>query len=755
MHIKNRDAYAALIVGGLITRIPFFRLFGLVTYDGTYYINQAKSILEGPYLQTGFPIGYPLFIALFKIVTGDGVMAARMVSIITGIGLPILVYELGKHYLEKREALVAALILMVNPLSIRLSMITMSEMLFVFWVFAGLLLFVRSRELPSGISMGLAAITRPEALGIFGIMALARIRNRRPLLLFVAGFALIYSVNVAVQSGVAKKFVPLPKAGLFGTHSISWQKREAWIDFEGKDELMARATKEWEKDGILTDYIKTVPGEFLLLTRLAMPPILLLALFAAFRRRLIFLSTFAPFLLYPLFTLRSEPRFLFPYLPGVCLYAMVGVGCLKKKGVRIFAFNLVIASAILGILINLDQLSRRYSGTHHWARETGERFSDIIGRDDRIADRKPYFAFYAGGKYVEIPVGPYDVVIDHLASEGVEYLVTHRKTIHAIRPFLRGLLYDRALINGEFRYSQIHFEENVVMIYRRTGRADPLEISAIVPKQDISLTSSSLSPDGERTAFRMFEQSGAGGIFYLTEDGKCRLLVTEQQNQDILGWSPDSKAIAFASRVDDNIDIYIHEIDGKTKRVTRHEGIDMSPSWSPGGKEIAFNSNRSGQHEIWMIDMSSGRIHQISNDGGNRFPSYSPDGGRIAWIKEGRGVVVYELESGVAIQLPEPAGTFFAPAWSPDGRYIAVTGSDWGAPGIYLLSPDGGGAILLTKSSSEIGYPSWSPDGRSITAVSIGPSGAKLVRIAGIEPYLERLTDPVRSDVFDRRIPFD
>jgi hypothetical protein len=56
--------------------------------------------------------------------------------------------------------------------------------------------------------MGMAVITRPEALAIVGLLGLSRIRHPRELAIGAAGFALVYAVNVAVRSHNSGNMVP-------------------------------------------------------------------------------------------------------------------------------------------------------------------------------------------------------------------------------------------------------------------------------------------------------------------------------------------------------------------------------------------------------------------------------------------------------------------------------------------------------------------------------------------------------------------
>ena len=94
--------------------------------------------------------------------------------------------------------------------------------------------------------------------------------------------------------------------------------------------------------------------------------------------------------------------------------------------------------------------------------------------------------------------------------------------------------------------------------------------------------------------------------------------------------------------------------------------------------------------------------------------SPSPDGQRVVVHVMGQGLFVVGPEGVVSLGRGE------APAWSPDGRYVAfmqtqddgytVTGSD-----LYVVTPDGATRFLLTPTPTvhEM-YPAWTPDGRAL-----------------------------------------
>ena len=142
LHVPRRDwqVVAALAVLSVIVRLPgiFARAFDLVSFDGTYYISQARVLWSSVPMPGAFPIGYPFFISLLLPVVGDGVRAAQVVSLLASFGSLLVMYALARRFLERRLAFYCTVFLAVTPLFVRLSMETFSESLYTFWLLLAL-----------------------------------------------------------------------------------------------------------------------------------------------------------------------------------------------------------------------------------------------------------------------------------------------------------------------------------------------------------------------------------------------------------------------------------------------------------------------------------------------------------------------------------------------------------------------------------------------------------------------------------------
>jgi hypothetical protein len=748
--LRDRYVYLLLVAVSILARIPFLKTFDLVTYDGTYYVNHAMTILGVIDRPSAFPFGYPIFIALFIRIIHDGVRAAQTVSLLAGLGSLLVFYLLAKRFVQRSHALLGAFILALTPLFINLSMVTMSESIYILWVLLGFFYFSKGGDLLSGLFLGMASITRPEALGILGILAVLRFRRPKKLVRVIVGFACVYCVNVAVQSGAAGKLVLVPKANLFGTSASYWQLRETWISFQGKERVLEQISKEGGERSVFVDYLKRLPREVWLLVRHVSPVIFLLSLYGMRRRRLFLLAVFVPFLVFPLFTFRSEPRFILPHIPVLILYSLIGMEGLRRSKAYRPLYSLFILSAAAALFVNKDQLTVPVSNGMQWTKGAKSILRGEVRPWDKIADRKPFFAFYAESRYVEIPVAPYDDTIENLAAQGVKYLVLHQEMIQKLRPRLNPLLYDRAVINGEMRFSQFGFSPDGVCIYRRNMESEPVQRRSLIAPIKGRILGLSWSPDGRKIAYHLIDASGVGGIYVVSPDGnQSHRIVTDPATEGQLTWAPDSRHIAFAMKQAGNMNIYICDEAGRLKQITSHCGTDASPSWSKDGKEIVFCSDMSGQWEIWLKNLETGALKQITASGGNLCPAISPDGKRIAWIREREGLSICERNTGVITRADSPRNVSSSPAWSPDGKFIAVTASDWAKTDIYLLTGDGRNAALLTKSSSvKTGIPSWSPDGQALAVATLRDSTIGIDILTGIQPYKDRLMNPMKINVF-------
>ncbi|MEO6866159.1 MAG: CehA/McbA family metallohydrolase [Gemmatimonadaceae bacterium] len=104
-------------------------------------------------------------------------------------------------------------------------------------------------------------------------------------------------------------------------------------------------------------------------------------------------------------------------------------------------------------------------------------------------------------------------------------------------------------------------------------------------------------------------------------------------------------------------------------------------------------------------------------------PAWSPDGRWIAFSMRG-DIWKIPAAGGVAIALTSGPGYYFEPAWSPDGKRIALS-MDTGDANLDIgVVSAGGGAVQRITTDKEVDVePAWSHDGQSIYFVSARAGG--------------------------------
>jgi Tol biopolymer transport system component/tRNA A-37 threonylcarbamoyl transferase component Bud32 len=139
-----------------------------------------------------------------------------------------------------------------------------------------------------------------------------------------------------------------------------------------------------------------------------------------------------------------------------------------------------------------------------------------------------------------------------------------------------------------------------------------------------------------------------------------------------------------------------------------------------GSSSLVYLAGKMTSRE-WAVTFldPSGRTQPLIPPGEYFNPAYSPDGRRIALVS-GVDIFVYDLSRGVMTRLTSD-GTSDRPVWTPDGGRIAF-GSRSSPPGLWWVRGDGGAApeSLLPSDRPVVPW-SFSPDGRRLAYFQIDP----------------------------------
>jgi Tol biopolymer transport system component len=225
--------------------------------------------------------------------------------------------------------------------------------------------------------------------------------------------------------------------------------------------------------------------------------------------------------------------------------------------------------------------------------------------------------------------------------------------------------------------------------------------------------------------------SDVGGIYTARPDGTALRRVTTKG--DAPSWSSDGRRLAFAH---DGEIFVVGRRGGGLRQLTRWR-VDSEPRLSPDGSRIAFTRGggsytASRPESVYLIGGAGGGRRLV---GAGSDARWSPDGRRLAYIDHVRveskrspaidRVVVFDVDSRTRTSV----ATGTSPAWSPDGERIAFMryrfsrathGWEIGSSSLLTIRADGSDLHELTSASEfQLYAPAWSPDGKTIAVYAV------------------------------------
>jgi Tol biopolymer transport system component len=106
-----------------------------------------------------------------------------------------------------------------------------------------------------------------------------------------------------------------------------------------------------------------------------------------------------------------------------------------------------------------------------------------------------------------------------------------------------------------------------------------------------------------------------------------------------------------------------------------------------------------------------------SSAGGTAFVRCDADGSAWLYVAPAAGAEPRRIapERYGCCYRPSESVVFRDPAWSPDGRRIAVVVDDVGGSDVWVVEASGRAAARVTSGPARESRPRWSPDGRRVT----------------------------------------
>jgi len=295
-------------------------------------------------------------------------------------------------------------------------------------------------------------------------------------------------------------------------------------------------------------------------------------------------------------------------------------------------------------------------------------------------------------------------------------------------------------------------EQRLWMVSTHGGDAIPLTA------EGVSSSHPRWSPDGKYLAFNSARNGGKNQVWLLDRrGGEAQKLTEVAQGVNDFEWSPDSTRLvlilqdpkpedAEAAKDKDKdkpapakpktpppfvVDrlqfkqdtvgyldhrrdhLYIFDVASKkATQITSGDFDDNEPAWSPDGKSLAFTSNRSTPDpdrnyntDIWVVaadntDKGAHLTQVTTNPGPDRAPAWSPDGKWIAFVSQTDIKDMIYATHHLAIA-PSAGGeakiltmafdrSVRRPRFSPDGRAIYFIADDDGTENLCRIAVTGG-----------------------------------------------------------------
>jgi serine/threonine-protein kinase len=291
---------------------------------------------------------------------------------------------------------------------------------------------------------------------------------------------------------------------------------------------------------------------------------------------------------------------------------------------------------------------------------------------------------------------------------------------------MRGGTYARYLPSG-----------HLVYVNRGTLFAVPFDVSSLeirgVPTPVLNQVAYSSNNgdagfESSRTGTMVYESGSARGgavtVQWLESDGKTQALIPKSGNYGRPSLSPDGQRLAMEVSDGPSQDIWVYDLArDQMTRVTFDGNGNQVPIWTPDGRHIVF---RNPEGLSWTRADGAGTPHSLIARKSVMAPwSFSPDGKLLAYHDLAPGTLYdlwtvpvenhgMELRAGKPEVFLQTASDERAPAFSPDGHWLAYGASESGEDfQVFVRAfPDNGQRVQI---SSEGGaYPMWSRTGREL-----------------------------------------
>lgn len=170
--------------------------YPVISGDSASYADLANNLFQYGIFSSSGPVppvpesfrlpGYPFFLYLFEFLPYPHIFAT-LVQMAAASGSVVLVYLFGKKFFSEKTGFIGALLLCIDPMSVFMSVLIMSDTLFVFAMLLGIyVLFRRTLTVREALFTGLLAGM------IFGYAVLVRVIAQYLAVCMLAAYVLVF-----------------------------------------------------------------------------------------------------------------------------------------------------------------------------------------------------------------------------------------------------------------------------------------------------------------------------------------------------------------------------------------------------------------------------------------------------------------------------------------------------------------------------------------------------------------------------------
>ena len=244
--------------------------------------------------------------------------------------------------------------------------------------------------------------------------------------------------------------------------------------------------------------------------------------------------------------------------------------------------------------------------------------------------------------------------------------------------------------------------------------------------------------------------------------GKAELLTDQRAAFKHPRLSRDGHRLAVTVESDAGADVWVYDLDRRSRTRLTNGGVNGYPIWSHDGQRVTYQSARSGGVALFSRNADgSGEPVRLIRSGADQsglsrslvgllpgtMPTFTASNPHLpmSWSPDGKNLAFDERKPSAERDiwiLPSDGDPYpflvtpfdeSAPAFSPDGNWLAYVSDESGRSEVYVQPFPGPGAKWLISIDGGT-EPAWSPDGRelffrrgdALMTATIGTSGNEL-----------------------------